>query len=201
MRWLLGSMMVALLGAGCDAPGSDEPSGPPGESGAEETKLVAVAPLIDRQVTWPARERLESDVLAGLTATAARVVPSSTLPVLVPRQPELLAAAVLMVRPRWYALSTRSSGLTVSLHASGSAHRYPHIGALGGNRALRGSAGFVGHNRGIWSATWVENGVAYALDVECAALPDPRCEDETELLALVEGLAYVGGAGAEEGQP
>jgi hypothetical protein len=45
----------------------------------------------------------------------------------------------------------------------------------------------------IWTASWVEDGVAYALDVECAAAgDDPRCASEAYLLTLVDDLAEVG---------
>lgn len=195
-------MMVVLACTGCDVSDSTEPGAPPADPAPASSAAKAVTPqVIDQQVIWPARDSIDREALASLPEAAVAAVSTSALPVLVPARGDLLTHAVVMTQPRWTALSSRSNGLTVSLHASRAAHHYAHIAPLPGTRAMRGQHGFVGQNRGIWSASWRENGVAYALDIECASLPDPRCDDAAEVLALVEELVYVGGAGATEVQP
>jgi hypothetical protein len=58
---------------------------------------------------------------------------------------------------------------------------------------MRGVMGHVTVNEGIRAASWIEDGVAHALDLECAVAGDPRCADDAYLLGLIEGLVFAGG--------
>ncbi len=55
--------------------------------------------------------------------------------------------------------------------------------------------GFVSINEGIRTASWIENGAAYSVDVECSDVRDARCQSEEFLLSIVAQLTYVGGSG------
>lgn len=45
----------------------------------------------------------------------------------------------------------------------------------------------------IWRATWIQNGAAYALVVECSRAEDARCKGKPFVRELVDSLVYVGG--------
>jgi hypothetical protein len=74
-------------------------------------------------------------------------------------------------------------------------HSQPGQPSLRGRHTLRGQEAWVTRNEGIWSASWIEHGVAYDLGIECAPVDAPPCHDPSELEALAEGLRYVGGRG------
>jgi hypothetical protein len=56
----------------------------------------------------------------------------------------------------------------------------------------------VTRNEGIWTASFIEHGVAYDVGIECAPVDAPPCDDQRELEALAEGLRYAGGRGPGE---
>lgn len=151
--------------------------------------------VVDQSVSWPAIA-VDGEALAALPEPSRRAVADSKVPVLLVSSPALLAAAKVMAKPRWTAVSTKADGLHVSLSATRSAHRHPHLGPVQGPDQVRGQPAFITQNEAIWSASWMENGVAYVLEVECASLPDPRCDDDAQLRTLLDELAYVGGEGA-----
>ena len=117
-------------------------------------------------------------------------VDESAVPVLLPRSLDL-ARATLVVEPTFTALSVPAPGITVSLHTVRIAHQHPGVTAAWGRtaRPMRGGTGHVTVNEGIRVATWIEGGITYALDLECAQAGDPRCADDAYLLSLVEELA------------
>lgn len=168
--------------APADAPPTNEPQ-------AAERVVAAVA--------WPEASTIDVSALGRLSEASRRVVERAPVPALVVSDDVLLANAVVMAQPSWYAVSTRGDGITVSLHASKVAHRYPHIPPLERptGKKVRGHDAIVTENEAIWSAAWIEGGVAYSLEVECARLPDPRCESDAFVMGLAGRLAFVGGEG------
>jgi hypothetical protein len=180
------AMTIAV--AGCGQPDERAQSAPPADGSTQASTRL------QKRITWPPDGAIDREALAALPSQAAAAVERSPVPVLVVDRPEVLAQAKIIARPNWVSLSSRSEGVTISLQASKVAHRYPHIAAASGEGRVRGQPAFVTRNTGIWSAAWIENGAAYALDVECARLPDPRCDDEHFLLELASQLTYVGGA-------
>ena len=160
-----------------------------------EPRRHAPHSVVDMEVTWPSTP-LDRQALAGLSTEAADQVARATVPALVVKRQGLLNATKVVVKPRFFALSARHDGIIVSLHATATAHRYRHVAPARGSARVRNHAAFVTANEAIWSAAWVENGVAYSLEMECAALPDPRCDDASSLMDLTTALAYVGGLGA-----
>jgi hypothetical protein len=150
------------------------------------------APAVVSRVTWPEASALDLDLRDRLPADLRAQADAAPVPVLLPRGLDY-ARAHLVVAPVFYALSAPDAGATVALQASKLAYPRDNVPPQAGNRALRGTRGFVTVNEGIRSASWLENGVAYALDVECADAADTRCADDAYLLGLVEGLGFVGG--------
>jgi hypothetical protein len=193
MRW--GSIIVlvgsAALPAACDQD-SGQPAEAPPAAAPNGAQVERQAP-IDMEVAWPAPGELDHGVLAALSPDNRRAIAISRVPVLVASDPALVANAVVIARPAFTAISSRHDGVTISLHAHRRAHRHPEVPPTDGDRLIRGHKGFVTQNEAIWSASWMENGIAYDLDVECAALPDVRCDDDSYLLALAGSLRYVGG--------
>jgi hypothetical protein len=163
----------------------------PPDPGPAPAPPKPTAQPIDHEPSWPT-DPVDEAALAALPAEAREHVARSTLPVLVVAKAELLPATVLVVEERWYAQSARLDGLTVSLHASRTAHKYPGHAPAKGNATVRGRDAFVLENEGIWSATWIEGGVAYAVDVECFARDDARCS-QAYVLELAESVRFVGG--------
>lgn len=162
------TFIFLLALAACDAPAEQPPADPPSE-------------------------RPGAAIRAKLSVEARTVVDRSALPALVIDDDRLLARSKLMAKPKWYALSTQSDGITVSLHATRVAHAYPHIAPSPPPKTwqVRGKNARLTQNEGIWSAAWEEDGIAYSLEVECNRLPDPRCEDERHLMGLAARLVRV----------
>lgn len=187
---------LALGLLACSAP---EPAG--GKTPPRAKPMASVRPTqappqaqrLEQEVTWPEASAVDGATRAALTDEARAAVDRAPVPALVVARPELLARSVIMAKEHWYAVSASHDGLTVSIHASRVAHRYPHTPKAQGRGRVRGHHAFVTQNEGIWSAAWVEGGVAYALEVECGQRPDARCDDEALVLSLAGDLRYVGG--------
>jgi hypothetical protein len=181
---------VLVLSACNTSPSAPERGAPP--PSPEEAKLVV------NEVVWPDAAAIDRAALGALPERAASHVRSSRVPVLLPAREALLAVASVVAKELWTSASMRAEGVTLTVTASRASHRVPGVGPTKGNRALRGTHGFVSQNEGIWSASWIENGVAYSVEVECASPEAPRCADEVFVTEVANDLAYVGGAGVEE---
>lgn len=173
-----------------------EPTAPPSETPPDPATalplVAAVTPVISA-VTWPPAASVDRTTLAALPKPAAHAARTSRVPVLVPSRRELLAAPVLVAREHWTSFWAKTDAITVSLTMTRLAHKYPSIPPFRGARAVRGAPAFVTMNEGIWSASWIENGVSYALDVECASPEAPACASDALVLELASELVYVGG--------
>lgn len=198
--------MLAILGApavpGCDPAGPAEPSSPAirRAAGVEPTptpprrgRLIA-GERVERIPRWPASESIDQAVRARLPAAARDALARSPVPVLVPGDGPLLAKSAIFSQASGYALSAAHDGFNVAVQASKVATLLPHVRHVPGNTPLRGTQGWLSSNDGIRTASWIEHGVAYSLDLECFAPDGPECS-EAALRAAVEGLVYVGGAG------
>lgn len=201
--------MLAVLGApsvpGCDPANPAEPpspaaaratvaqpppAAPPGRRG----RLIA-GERVERIPQWPSSNEIDAELWARLPDAARTAALESPVPVLVPREGSLVAEAAIFSQATGYALSARHDTRTVAIQASKSATLLPHVGHVPGTTRLRGTPGWVSSNDGIRTASWIEHGTAYSLDLECAAPDGPECSEAT-LRGLVEDLAYVGGLGA-----
>lgn len=191
-RWVAVCLVSGL--AGCSSEGGE---GAASSGTAPRPATTQTPQVIAGAIVWPRASEVDTEVLARLSETSRRVAARSPVPAFVVDEPALLAGSTLMARSSWYALSARGDGVIVSLHATSVAHRYEHIPALAKptGKEVRGQVALVTQNEGIWSAAWNEKGVAYSLEVECAALPDARCESDAFVMSLAGRLAFVGGEG------
>lgn len=195
MRSVLGASFTLLLMAlaACD------PAAPALETPREQTAALSPAPalpLVISTVTWPAAASLDRGALEALPRKAAHAAMKSQVPVLVPRRRELLASPVIVTRQHWTSFWARTEDLTVSLTMTRLSRKIPSIPPFRGAHFVRGKPALVTVNEGIWSATWIENGVSYALDIECASPDAPSCASDALVRELAAELVYVGGAGA-----
>jgi hypothetical protein len=185
-RLLAALFVVATAAGACEA--RDEGSSPAGRS----------SDAIEVQTPrWPGADSLDRAALARLPNEAREAVRRSPVPVLVPATGELLAAAKVMPETHFYAFWSRAGGVTVSMQATRVLHRHGGIAAPPTPHRVRGQPAIVTENTGIRTATWIEDGVSYSIDVECAAAGDTRCADTGFVIGLASGLAYVGGSGQE----
>jgi hypothetical protein len=158
---------------------------------------VTVRPV----VAWPAASTIDDSALVALSRDGSKsdrevraLISRSPVPVLAPKG-LLLSTPSLVVEGEYFALSARVDGATISLQGTRAAHRYEGVEPTEGNRNVRATKGFVSTNEGIRTASWIENGVAYSVDVECSDSRDARCQSDAFLLEVVGQLAYVGGSG------
>lgn len=151
-------------------------------------------------VEWPSNTSIDQRALAAVPAEARAQLASAPVPVLLPSYPELTSRGVMVVQEHWYSFSARHDDLTVFVSATKLAHHYPAIAPITGRDTVRGIQGFVTRNEGIWSATWIEHGVSYTLEIECANPAEARCATDALLLQTAGDLAYVGGRGSRGAQ-
>lgn len=184
------SLLCAALAAACNdstpAAGGDR---------APTVTSTTVRPA----VAWPASSRVDERALASLgregrEAEVRALVARSPVPVLAPQE-LVLGTPTLVVEGEYYALTGRVAGATIAMQGTRAAHRYHGIEPATGNRDVRGTKGFVSGNEGIRTVSWIENGAAYSVDVECADPRDARCLSDDFVLSLVTQLTFVGGAG------
>lgn len=167
------------------------------------TVSVAVRPV----VTWPATDTADERTLLSLADTAKSErevrasIARSPVPVLAPKDLRL-ASPTLVVEGEYFALTGRYDGATISLQGTRAAHRYEGVDPATGNKEIiRGSSAskilraFVSTNEGIRTASWIENGVAYSVDVECSDPREARCQSDEFLLAIIAQLTFIGGSG------
>jgi hypothetical protein len=121
-------------------------------------------------------------------ASLAQAIAAARVPVLLPRDLPLERARLTTADTFTALHLPLDGGVTVSLHSARLAHHHPGVRAAGAPRAMRGGTGQVTVNEGVRTATWIEDGVAHALDVECGRPDDARCADDRFLLSLVDGL-------------
>jgi hypothetical protein len=181
VAWALAVSALATCVA-CNAPPA---------SGDPQTK-VAVSTTVRPAIAWPPASQIDRRALDELGGPDR--VAGSPVPVLVPSSVRL-ESATLVVEGEFYSLTGRANGAKITIQGTRAAKTYEHIPPAAGNRDLTRARGFVSMNEGIRTASWIENGAAYAVDVECADLEDSRCAAEGFITALVARLAYVGGAG------
>ncbi|WP_437587189.1 hypothetical protein [Sorangium sp. So ce1000] len=195
MRGVPTAVVVLLSAAVAACDQAAPPSEAPRDPAAAQPLVATVTPVI-AAVTWPPEASIDQSALAALPDTAAHAARASRVPVLVPSRRELLAAPVLVAREHWTSFWAKTDAITVSLTMTRLSRRYPNIPPFRGARAVRGAPALVTANEGIWSASWIENGVSYALDVECASPDTPACASDALVLELSSELVYVGGARA-----
>lgn len=156
---------------------------------------------------WPAITSEGQAVRGRAPAAVLAAVARSPVPVLVPSDPAWLARASVYVpddpRAFGYALASTLGDADGERHLSVQASRLatllPHIGPHRGS-PVRSGQGWFSVNEGVRTASWIEHGVAYSVDLECFDPEAPSCDDAA-LRELVAGLVHVGGGATFGGAP
>jgi hypothetical protein len=190
------NVLFAVLGLGIAGCAAVDPSAPtPREADAFDAAppsrgRVIGGERVARVVKWPAVEAVDAELVAAQGGELRAAIAAAPLPVLLPKAVPLQGAA-LMHGDDWWALWAQHDGITLTLNASGTAKVYPHLRGGKNPHMVRGVEGLVTQNESVWSAAWVEHGVAYDLGIECA---DPRaCVDDARVRDVAESLVFAGG--------
>lgn len=171
----------------------------PRSSNATAPAAPALAAEQPAGVRWPQAAGINSAARSALSRDALAALQESPVPVLVPGEPDLLRSARAGVTSDRYTFTTQQDALTVYLQASQAPAPQPS-GRISGLQVPRKRAAgrdvLFTEAEGMRMATWVENGVSYLVEVECASAADARCRDDAYLLTVIEKLVFVGGKGA-----
>lgn len=201
----MGAPLLVLWGLGCGATPSDEPALQE-RSAVDDLEVRAPSrgkvrggERMRRTVQWPAEATRALAAYEAFDARGRAAIDESPVPVLVPGPELALDQREVLRGPEWYSFwghrEHEGVEVTVTLQASRMARVYPGVRPQPGPHTLRGREGLVTRNEGIWSASWIEHGVAYDLGLECAPVDAAPCDDQAEIEALAEGLLYAGGQG------
>lgn len=189
---LLCSLLLAATGCGREPDAAARPAPLQGQAAPSPDEPVAPGPASGS----PAVAATPPPAVALLGAESRAALADSPVPMLV--LPERYAAGTTVMRgPEWAALSYRDDELTLSLHATRRAHPVIDDEELleipPADQSVRGEPARVTINEAIRSVGWIEDGVAYALEVECARpMDDVRCTESDFVLALAEQLVAAG---------
>lgn len=209
-------MFLAFALAGCDPAGTDArpPNAATKDAGDAKARSAPSAAPADRSARAPRRppvlggEPVERTVQApvrakdGRTREAARRrygarLDEAPAPVLLPPAESPYFGGTLVVRPVFWAYSAANGPVSLAIEASTKARVYPEIRPKTPPDRVRGVPAWITENEGIVSISWIEHGIAYSLDVECA---DPRkalCQDEDLARSIANSLVPVGGKGVD----
>jgi hypothetical protein len=92
---------------------------------------------VRRVAQWPSDDAIDETVVAMMPSASRAAIDVLTLPALVSSRREFADNTEVVPGPRWYATSSRSGGLTVTLNASGEARVYSHVKPFAGNERVR----------------------------------------------------------------
>lgn len=156
---------------------------------------VATAPSELNETAPGLAQPIEHPRLALLPAASQDVLQSSRLPILLPRDPALLASAIVTAGPSFTALSAQGEGFSVSIAGTDRRHEIAEeTPPPDPTDQVRGQPATFTVNDGIRTVTWDEASVAWAVDVECFDVEsDARCTSDDYLRSLAESLELVGG--------
>lgn len=180
------ALLGALAFAACQSPAGQSAS----------STAAAQGPLTyESAVRWPKASQLDRRRAGELPAEQAAQLPRSPVPVLLPSLSGL-TQPVLVVEPAYYAFSAQlPDGAWMSVHASAPVYVHDDLPPPRPDHPVRGTLGSAGENEGLWTVTFEEHGVSYAVEVGCSRVEDRRCQGAGFVTSLAEGLSFVGGAG------
>src|SRR5690606_32431485 len=140
----------------------------PASAPTEPAPTVSTGVVVKPQIASPAAAAIDERALAALGDARSQLA-RAPVPALAPSADLALERPTVIVEGEYYVITARSRGATISIQGTRAAHRYDGVSPHPGNKRLRSGTGFVTVNEGIRSASFVENGAAYSVDVECAS--------------------------------
>lgn len=158
------------------------------------TQSNELKPVIQK-VTWPNSSLINKDVLSTLNEEDQKKISKSSVPVLFLKLTQPMSESVFIVEPNFYAASFRLNSEThFSIIGTNVGYRINESIAPSFNCKVHGTNGIVDENVGIWSVTWSEYGVSYAIDIERSNQNNPYCSKDY-IVHLANDLIYLGGSG------
>jgi hypothetical protein len=166
-------------------------NGSPANKGSE-THVAVATTTMRPAIAWPATSAIDDRALAAIGSPEK--IARSPVPVLVPGDVRL-ESPTLVVEGEFYSLAGWLDGAKITIQGTRAAHKHEDLPPFEPTHDLGRAKGFLSVNEGIRTASWLENGAAYTVDVECKEPDDKRCTSEGFVRSLVLRLAFVGGAG------
>ncbi|MCO4763046.1 MAG: hypothetical protein KC502_16130 [Myxococcales bacterium] len=131
-----------------------------------------------------------------LSATQRTAIARTQVPVLLPADDRLAQTAFLTSEQDWFVASIEDRDVVITIEGNRTARVAPEIRrAFAGYNVGTRAAPRIGHNELIIEAAWLEDGIAWSVEVDCQQ-PDtnPRCTDPAFVRGLVKGLRDYSGA-------
>ncbi len=205
------SIALLLTGATCAEPSTEvsdksEETEETDEQGLTADPPTPVAPSPDPVEPAPAYEEVE--ILWDEARDAHRIDPAriseasrqaateSPVPVLLPDDDELLAAAQITSGPTWYAVNIPAEGHVITIHGTNVVHPMPGLTTKeeagepilpDGDEELR-----VSRTHGIINVSFQRFGAAYSLDIDCQnPHENPHCAEDDYALSLIDGAGVL----------
>lgn len=160
-------------------------------------------------IEWPSRAERDTAARAQLSAGVLSQVDSVSLPVLLPRDAELLreihVVHVLGPSTSSYSTSLLAPQLGISFSISGSrsflslpSSTVPFQGTM--RDSVMGVPATVEHSdeSGIWSVTWEQYGAAYLIMLDCDESKTTICANDSYVRFLADSMTFVGGSFATQ---
>jgi hypothetical protein len=144
-------------------------------------------------IDWPAANGYAHVPLGAFPESERPKLEATNVPVLVPRDTELLKSAFVTMADDWYAVALHDDG--ANLHIRGTRRAFDFEGdvwtdkekGIGDNYTLT-------RTHQIVTVAFGSFGAAYTVDVECSRpMDDTRCTDDDYALELANSLAVAGG--------
>lgn len=187
------AILVLSVVVGC-APSSGEPR----DNALDSTRNPVVRRVVstptarDVSVDWSSARQFRKLTPTSVPPALQLAFDKISLPVLLPNRPSLLVNATPTHGPTWYAVSLKSEDHSVFIAGDRRERFVP--GVSDNAESPPDFEVRVTRSRGIVHATWKAFGVAYTLDVECAApLQDPKCTHDDYARELAGSVAFAGG--------
>ena len=146
---------------------------------------AATAPASFRSAPQRAGKQVDAltiDQRATLHKTEAKV--------LLPTNSSWLKRAFITADTHWYTASIDEDGYTIVIEGNSKSIAHPEIRAAFATSPPTRQSPRISRNELIVEASFVEDGTAYSIEVECV-LPDknPRCTNDTFISKVVDSLS------------
>ena len=144
------------------------------------------------QIDWTEVNKHQSVNPGLLPATQSEKIDGLGVPVLLPSNPELISRAEIVTGATWYAASMNHDGINVVIHGSKQSENLDMNVSEEARELMRNFTVYRTHE--IVTLTFNMYGVAYSLDIECAApTTDDRCNKDETIMTMAENLVLAGG--------
>lgn len=144
------------------------------------------------QIDWTEVNKHQSASPGLLPAAQSAKIAGLGVPVLLPSNPELISRAEIVTGATWYAASMNHDGINVVIHGSKQSENLELNVTDEARELMRNFTVYRTHE--IVTLTFNMYGVAYSLDIECAApTTDDRCNKDETVMTMAENLVLAGG--------